>query len=94
MTLRIERCPDCGEQTGLYESGRIESIAADKCKCEDASIAPCPFCGKQVHVNTFKSDKALLYYLMHNEQEGCPLVSTASYATKSAAIAAWNRRPQ
>lgn len=36
MSVRITTCPICGEQTGVYEAGRIESVAANKCKCPPA----------------------------------------------------------
>lgn len=57
-----------------------------------SQLLPCPFCGKSVHINRFRSDKAPLSYLMHDEQEGCPLVATANYPSDEAAITAWNRR--
>lgn len=33
MSVRVTLCPTCGKQTGMYESGRSDSIAANKCEC-------------------------------------------------------------
>lgn len=47
-----------------------------------------------MHLNRFCSSEKgdTLSSVMHDEQEGCPLICTASYATDDIATAAWNTR--
>lgn len=60
-----------------------------------SDLKPCPFCGEAVHINRFLADgNQILSYLMHDEQQGCPLVCTANYANDDIAIAAWNTRQE